>query len=128
MSLIDVRNKFDQTIDSIFKDKPIFISFLKKHERKELVLKNLCEEIVKCERYSLSFNANKYNTVITEVVKMFATNAIKHAEEKLISQAEITRRQKASDTIKNAEETMLILEKEFKDEQDKIKVFVNEHG
>ena len=128
MSLNSVRIEFDTSIDDIFKNKPDIIRFVKGHERKELVLQNLCEQILRCENFCVMFDVSKYKSVIKAVVKMFSENALKYAEEKLISTAEITRRTRESDRIKDAENMMLILEKEAKDERDKIKVFLNEHG
>lgn len=128
MSSIEVTKRFDEEIDKIFKNRPEITRFIKNHERKELVVRNLCAEIIKCEKFSLNFDCNKYSKVIGSVARMFASHAIRFAEESIVSENEKRRRIAEADKVKRAEEAMLILEKEAKDEQDKIRVFINENG
>jgi hypothetical protein len=127
-SLANVKTKFDLRLEEKFKTKPDVLKFLKNHERKNIVLNRLCEEIVKCERFCVTFNVNKYLMVINSVADMFASNALNYIEQQMLSDAEKNRLIKKADAIKEAENVMMILEKEVKDEEKNIRVFLNENG
>ena len=85
--LSEVRVRFDDFITKTFQKEEIR-SFLINHERKELVLGNLCEQIVKCERGNIVFNATKYHQVIDDVTKLFCETALECMAQELMSKSE----------------------------------------
>lgn len=67
--------------------------YLTRHERFPLMVKNLCGEVVKLEQRAHSKHLlMSRDTIIKEVVKMFVSAAILHADEQNLSDAERFRR------------------------------------
>lgn len=117
----DVKTKFDKYLVDTFKSKPQIAKFLLKHERKNVCLNNLCEQIVRAEKGNIIFNSDKYSKVITDVAHMFATQAIKHVEEQRLSESEIKKRYQNQDSLKEAEQSIKELSEDAKN--DKIKFY-----
>lgn len=93
--LLDVKLIFDQYLRANFKHKPEVLSFLLFHERKELCIRNLCDQIQICEKRSkvkLNFDAQAYKLSIEEVAKIFAQAAISARVAELVSIVERQRR------------------------------------
>lgn len=112
MSRINVERIFDEFLDETLGQKVEILKYVKEHERKSLVITNLCEQIIRCEMGIVIFNADKYRYVIRTVAKMFAQLTIQHHEDNNLSELEKIRRAHKADHLKRAEEAMIDLEKE----------------
>jgi hypothetical protein len=110
--LADITKRVDDELTRIFKTNSSVLNFVLKHERKQVLIRNLAAEIMRVEGLSMSFDAAKYQRVIKDFAKQFATSALQHAEEKALSDAERARRIWEADRIKRAEEHIDSLEKE----------------
>jgi hypothetical protein len=110
--LSDVRRIFDESVDTLFKDKPHLIPFFKDHERKNVVLNNLCEQILIIENRNLHFNAENYRSTIKDIALLFCKAALKHTEELNLSSAERNRRDREQNILKIAQETIKELQKD----------------
>jgi hypothetical protein len=90
----DVLKIFDQFITDTFKAKPEVSRYLMNHERKNLCVDNLCEQIQIIERRRLKivFDAAYYKRTIQDIARMFCNACLKHAEEKSLSSNERLRR------------------------------------
>lgn len=97
---------FDQTINERFKAKPNVRDFLIRHERKEVVLNNICQQIRMCELSSIrtKFDAEKLLWVVTEMAVFFAKTALDHKQEQMLSKAEVNRRVSDADKFKQLQE------------------------
>lgn len=112
MSRIDVERVFDEFLVETLGKKYEILKYVKEHERKPLVISNLCEQIVRCEKGIILFNADKYRYVIRSIAKMFAQVTIQHHEDSNLSELEKIRRVHKEDHLKRAAEAMIDLEKE----------------
>ena len=118
--IFDVKLKFDGFIKETFKDKPEVLNALLKHERKELCVNNLCEQILKAENGNVQFDLSKYNLMIKTVTDLFAHACLKNWEFKALSRNEIKRLETEANDMKNTEDFLIDLEKEDKNERIKI--------
>ncbi len=94
--LLDVKILFDEYLRKNFKHKPDVLDFLLNHERKEVCIRNLCDQIQVCEKRSkvkLNFDAKAYKLSIEEVAKMFASAAVNAKVAALVSSVERHRRE-----------------------------------
>jgi hypothetical protein len=110
----DIEKIFDLKLDDTFGKKPDVLNYLKNHERKNIVLENLSEQIKGCERanYSINFDVKKYHYTIDEIALFFARNALRYAEEQAVSRIERQRRIDEANKIEDAKEMMQELEDE----------------
>ena len=108
---------FDDSLVFRFGAKPDVLRFLLSHPRKQTCINHLCREIVKIERSSVRiiFDVSVYKKTISDVSNMFAAAALQQAEERSLSELEISRRVTEAGKIKAAEEMMTDLEKEATD-------------
>lgn len=109
--------EFDKAVDKLFEkhsSSEIMAKFVKTHERKELVINNLYDQVVLVEKSNIKtrFTTQKYEELIDCVAKMFARNCIEKAEQDALSWSEIARRVSEADTIKRAAECIEDLEAE----------------
>lgn len=94
--LVDVTVHFNNALRVKFGHKPDILKFLLEHERKDLCLKNLCNQIEIAERrgrFRLDFDVTKYILMINEMAVMFARAAVNARINELMSSAEKHRRQ-----------------------------------
>ena len=110
--LEDVTKRFDQALESKFKARPDVLNFLTKHERKNLCINRLCEQIVRAENYSISIKVETYSGIIKDIALMFANACLKKAEEDHYSQAQRTAITRQQDALKDAEGLLKDLEKD----------------
>lgn len=104
--IAEVRELFDQALTNKFGTKKEILNYFLKHPRKELCITNLCEQIKECERrtYSFTFDSNLYRQTIKDVALMFASQALRKAEEDHLSSLERTRREEQNRRIERAKE------------------------
>lgn len=131
--LSDVRRIFDESVDTLFSEKPHLVPFFKDHERKNVVLNNLCEQILIIENRNLHFNAEAHRTLIKDVALLFCKAALKLVEEQHLSPAERSRRERegraldiAKDTIKELQKDGVvkgILEDKIEESQKRLQAF-----
>lgn len=90
----DVKRIFLERIRDQYRDKPDELKFLLSHERKEICLNHLCAEIQKAERrlYKITFETAQYKHLIHAMTDFFATTALKHKGETLLTEGERYRR------------------------------------
>ena len=87
-----------------------------KHERKQIAIDNICQEIVKAEQSNIGhkFDKRKWQTVIEAGAKMFCDAAIKFKEQQLLSEIEKQRQIDEAEKLKKAEECLEDVTKEDK--------------
>ena len=117
MSRSNVQKIFDEFLDETLKEKPEALKFIKNHERKPLVINNLCEQILRIERYKIDFNAEKYRYVIREIAKSFGVVCLEHHRTTNLSDVEKIRIYNESTKLKTAQETMETIERESPEAQ-----------
>lgn len=110
--LDDVTKRVDAELTRLFHTNQNCLKFLLNHERKTLLIRNLCNEIYKAEKLVINFDVNKYQRVIKDFTRQFATSALQHLEEKLLTEAERNRRIKEANRLVDAQEFIDDLEKE----------------
>lgn len=108
----DLTVRFDNALKAKFKDKTDIQNYLLKHERKNLCIQNLCEQIIRAEKYSINISLNTYDGIIKDIAMMFAKACLQKAEESHYSQAKINQIKAQQDHLKQAEEMLHDLEKE----------------
>jgi hypothetical protein len=110
----DVKRRFEEEITKRLSLKPEVLKFVLNHERKDVCLKNLCEQIEKCERQSFQilFDAKKYASVIKSVAVLFAKAVILHKEEKMMTEGARLKQISDHSKMQRAEEYMIDLENE----------------
>jgi len=108
-----IKERFDLKIKEVLKPKPEVMKFVLNHERKDIVLNNLCEQIQACERGIISFDTTKYNQVIDSVATFFSQAALQVKEADLVSYLEKQRRIDEQVKIENLEK---IYNEEVKEE------------
>jgi hypothetical protein len=113
----DVTKRFDLAIKTKFKDKPEIQSFLLKHERKNLCINRLCEQIVRSENYNIKIHVQTYDSIIEDIAMMFARACLQKHEEEHYSSIKLQQIMAQHDHIKNAEAMIKDLEKEAVNER-----------
>lgn len=98
----DVEKLFNTFIESTFREKPEVKNFLHKHERKQIVIDNTCEQIRQAElKFATKMDSKRVTSIVNECAKMFCKAALAHIEEKQIS--EIKRKQMEQEAHKKQE-------------------------
>lgn len=100
----NVKTLFDKHLLNKFMSTPDIARALMSHERKKLVIDNLCEQIIRMEQGNIKVNASKYKLAIESVADMFAHTALTHWEKSARSAAAKRAEIDEADRIKNAEE------------------------
>jgi len=92
--LVGVEKIFDEHIRFRFLSKPDVAQYLINHERKPLVLNNLCEQVKLAENSNIGvrFNGPQFKQIVKAGADLFAKAALDYLEENLITQAEKARR------------------------------------
>lgn len=119
----DVESIFDGYIHRTFLEKPEIARFLLKHERKELCIQNLCEQIqgVERSRMSLTFTPSMYKKLIEDIARFFCQQALKQAEEQNLSSLEKLKRVTEAYRLEREEKEQEELVKEL--QQKNIKIY-----
>jgi len=115
MLLLDVTQEFDRQLKAYLGHKPNAYQFLKTHERRTLVLTNLCAQVLAYEN-AAGPRATKAqrNLLIKEGVKIFCSAALQHKHQQLMS--DIQRHMVANPPEQRAKEEMKEIFKEKSDE------------
>jgi hypothetical protein len=86
MLLFDVTAEFDRQLKGFIGHKPNVYQFLKNHERRTLVLNNLCHQVLVYERkFKTKLDRHQRNKIIGEAVKIFCHVALKQRHQQLMS-------------------------------------------
>lgn len=119
---LEIEEKFDGWIKAKFKENSEVLNFLLKHERKQVCITRLSEQIRLAELSNIRgrFNSEKYHWLIADVAAFFCDRALEYAREKAVSEAERQRRTSESLRLKEAESMLHELEKEALDEKPRI--------
>ena len=88
----DITKRFDKALSDMLDGHTEVKNFVLNHERKPVVLKNLCEQIMGCEKNLLVFDVSRYQQVIDSTAGLFAKTAIGVAEQHAVSDLERQRR------------------------------------
>lgn len=93
MLLFDVRLKFKNSIANHYKLEPEKANYCLRHERLEMVLNNMCDQILKIERrLGRKLTGEKYNKTIEQTAISFSELALRHRDEQNMSANEKGRR------------------------------------
>lgn len=111
---LEVSLKFREKVNQLFKTRPEIAQFVNNHERRNLVVENLCREIVNLESSHVrqSFDLSTYDVLIGDIAKMFAEACLNKAEEDVISRLERQRRIDESERIEKTREEFEAISKE----------------
>ncbi len=109
-----IREIFDMWLVKTFFKKPLVLNYLLNHERRHLVIDNLCFEIsgIESMRVGKKFNKAKLIMLVEDIARMFASHAVEHKEQQLLSKAEINRRITESSRMADIEAEFDDLQKE----------------
>ena len=101
----EITSAFDKEVDKLPLASQVR-DWLKHHERKEIALRGLIEQIKICEVKlgSFRFDVAKYHAVTESFVKTFATLALRHAEDIAVSALERQRLIDDANRIDNIKE------------------------
>ena len=99
-----VTEVFNSFIIHTFKSH-VIRDFLLTHERKPVVIEKICEQVRKAEMSNIGrkFEIRRFTQLIEAASRMFADAALKNAEEKALSHAEMVRRMDESIRMENIE-------------------------
>lgn len=111
----EVEIVFNSYLRQMFSHKPEVLNFLLNHERRPKIINICCDQIMIAEKSNIAkmFDISKYRLLIGECAKLFCTAALRHAEEKALSRAEMVRRIDEANRIKNLTEEFEADQKEF---------------
>lgn len=87
---------FDGYVRRLFEPKPHIAAALLAHERKAVCVERVCDQIRRAEtscNIGRKMNVERFRIMIEAAAKMFCENALRHLEERALSQAERTRRE-----------------------------------
>lgn len=106
MLLFDITTNFDKACDAFLKDKePDLLAFVKRHERRTLVLNNLCDQVLRLEkRFGGKTKAGMRNQIIAATAAMFIDACREHHKQKTWSDAEKHRQIDKSQPFKDMAE------------------------
>ena len=105
MLLFEITQEFDRQLKDIFESKPVIYNWLKNHERKNVVLNRVCNEVLIYEKkFHARLKLSQRNAIIKEAVKLFAGCAIEHKEQQLMTEGQKAVIQKRESEMKELEE------------------------
>jgi hypothetical protein len=108
----DVTKRFDLAIKTKFKDKLEIQNFLLKHDRKNLCINRLCEQIVRAENYNIKVSVKTYDSVIGDIAMLFAKAVLQKHEEEHYTSIQKQQILAKNNAIKDAQEILKDLEKD----------------
>lgn len=116
MLLFDVTQRFDAHLRKLFQESnKEVLNFLLKHERKQLCLNNLCNQILVAEASSkVKVNIDSFQLLIEETAKLFANAAIDARIHELMTPAEKTRRQSEVSKLDEIKSVVVEVDRETK--------------
>lgn len=103
MFLFDITLEFDAECRTQIGDNPEILHLIATHERREVVLHNLCRQVTIFETKYGGTKAQR-QMLIGEVAKMFIAAAVQNAKDKNLSSAEASRIRHSGKTIGDLEE------------------------
>lgn len=111
--------EFERYISDTFMGKPDILAFFANHERKQLCIDGLCEEVRKAELSNIGrmMDLDRVKFFAHSGAEMFCQLALTSAEEQAVSAAEYQRRLDVNLVYERAEEAITDLENEAKDER-----------
>lgn len=97
-----VTKVFDEKIKETYKrdDFRDLMNWLLNHERKQVCLEHLCENIRDLEARAPTFNYTIYNRLIKDVAVMFMRHAMEYKEQEFLTEIEKKRRIQDADLFK----------------------------
>ena len=110
----EVAQVFDSWLSAKFHGKPDVAKYLLRHERRPMVIQKVCEQIRIAELSNIRrrFNTARYRQIIEACAGMFASAAVKYAEEQAVSRAEMIRRMDEASRLENLKAEFQELENE----------------
>lgn len=110
----DVKRRFEEEITKRLSSKPEVLKYVLRFERKEVCLRNLCEQIEKLERasFQIVFDAKKYDTVIRDVANLYMKAVVHYLSESMMTDAAKAKQRADANYLKDAQELADELEKE----------------
>jgi len=86
--LLDATKDFDKCCEALLKNNKYFIPVVKRHEKRHLVLRNLCEEILYYEKkFGAKACRKGRNKIIATVAEMFVRTVMLQKEQQIWSRA-----------------------------------------
>jgi len=83
-----VTTAFNSQLDKVFNDRREVLHFLNNHERKNVCLSNIVQEVKKTERATYKLKRSDLEFIGKEYANTFANAALKHAEQQAVSDLE----------------------------------------
>lgn len=88
MDTRQIEQLFDARIKHVFYDKEYVKRFILSHERKQVVITNILEQVKLCEwNRATKFNAKELKFLVESIADTFASAALKQKEQSLMSAA-----------------------------------------
>lgn len=113
----EIKVRFDSALREKFSQKADVLNFLLKHERKNLCITNIAEQILRAENYNINISIKTYDKIIKDIALMFARAVIEHVEQQHMSAIKKAQIRAKEDAIKNAELMLKDLEKDSVNEK-----------
>ena len=99
----EIETEFDSFITTEFADKPEEKKFLLRHERRNLVIRNLCKQVTQVFDRGLDPDRETFKVMIADCSRLFCRAALQEFEWRQASQAEKVRRITSKDAHEFAE-------------------------
>lgn len=116
MFLLDVTIAFDREVEKLIATKPEFQSWIKNHEKRNVVLNSCCDQIVAAERkMGQRFTAQQRQQIVQTMAKMFVHLAIEQKKQRVMSDAAVYAQKPKTDS--RTEELKAVM-KEINDRPD----------
>lgn len=108
-----IKERFNGWVKWKYSSDPVLETFILNHERKDLVINNLCREIDKLGLTKHAGNMKRYAEIIDTYAGLFAKAALREREELHLSEAEKNRRISEAGKLNELEEEQKELRDEF---------------
>lgn len=114
-----MRKRIEEKFDKTIRENPVLSSevkeFLLRHERKDLCIQNIHDELSKIQYTALKMDIVLFSSIIEEFATLFIKAAVECKLQEMLSSAEVTRRQLVNDREQE-------LKKEFEEAAKDVKV------
>lgn len=108
MLLFDVTRDFEVCCDHLLKERRVERAFIRNHERKQLVLQNLCKQVEIYEKkYRNRIDPRQKRKIIAATAQMFVNAAIKERNEKYLSDAAKKKTDKRIDAMEEMSQVLV---------------------
>lgn len=117
MFLFDVVRDFDICVNELLKDRPEILRFIQNHERRQVILNNVCHQVQVYERkYKNRLDLRTKRKIIAASAQIFINTAIKQREQSNWSEAKQIGEQRKVWEKKELQEEMSKILKEVDDD------------